>query len=123
MRYAIPGGIVAAAATFTTYLLARTHYSGPDALSAETSAATLTLFLVSMWVLAIVARPYTWWRIALVAVMGAAFLLVLVVPWLQDFFALRLVGTTMPWAAVAIAAVGAALVELTWRVVNRRFPA
>ncbi|ORT58795.1 HAD-IC family P-type ATPase [Streptomyces sp. CB03238] len=123
MRYAIPGGIVAAAATFTTYLLARTHYSGPDALSAETSAATLTLFLVSMWVLAIVARPYTWWRIALVAVMGAAFLLVLVVPWLQDFFALRLVGTTMPWAAVAIAAVGAALVELAWRVVNRRFPA
>ncbi|MER7110281.1 HAD-IC family P-type ATPase [Streptomyces sp. NPDC000229] len=123
MRYAIPGGIVAAAATFATYLLARAHYSGPDALSAETSAATLTLFLVSMWVLAIVARPYTWWRIALVAVMGGAFLLVLVVPWLQDFFALRLVGTTMPWLAVAVAAAGAATVELAWRWVDRRFPA
>jgi cation-transporting ATPase E len=120
MRYAIPGGIVAAAATFTTYLLARAHYDGPDALSAETSAATLTLFLVSMWVLAIVARPYTWWRIALVAVMGGAFLLVLVVPWLQDFFALRLVGTTMPWIAVAVAAAGAALVEAAWRLVDRR---
>ncbi|GAA2483425.1 cation-translocating P-type ATPase [Streptomyces gobitricini] len=123
MRYAIPGGIVAASATFATYLLARAHYSGPDALSAETSAATLTLFLVSMWVLAIVARPYTWWRIALVAVMGGAFLLVLVVPWLQDFFALRLVGTTMPWLAVGIAAVGAVLVEVAWRLVDRRFPA
>ncbi|MGI5355911.1 HAD-IC family P-type ATPase [Streptomyces sp. CA-252508] len=123
MRYAIPGGIVAAAATFTTYLLARAHYHGPDALSAETSAATLTLFLVSMWVLAIVARPYTWWRIALVAVMGGAFLLVLVVPWLQDFFALRLVGTTMPWIAVAVAAAGAALVEAAWRLVDRRMPA
>lgn len=122
MRYAIPGGIVAAAATFTTYLLARAHYDGPDALSAETSAATLTLFLVSMWVLAIVARPYTWWRIALVAVMGGAFLLVLVVPWLQDFFALRLVGTTMPWIAVAVAAAGAALVEAAWRLVDRRMP-
>ncbi|QGV79955.1 HAD-IC family P-type ATPase [Streptomyces ficellus] len=123
MRYAIPGGIVAAAATFTTYLLARSHYSGTDALGAETSAATLTLFLVSMWVLAIVARPYTWWRIALVATMAGAFVLVLAVPWLQDFFALRLVGTTIPWLAVGIAAAGAALVELAWRYVDRRYPA
>ncbi|WP_031073176.1 HAD-IC family P-type ATPase [Streptomyces sp. NRRL S-118] len=123
MRYAVPGGIIAAAATFTTYLLAAHHYSGPGALAAETSAATLTLFLVSLWVLAIIARPYTWWRIALVAVMGGAFLVVLVVPWLQDFFALRLVGTTMPWTAVAIAAVGAAVLELAWRWVARKVPA
>ena len=33
-----------------------------------------------MWVLAIIARPYTWWRIGLVAAMGAGFLLVLAVP-------------------------------------------
>ncbi|WP_418957708.1 HAD-IC family P-type ATPase [Streptomyces tritici] len=123
MRYAIPGGVVAATATFTTYLIARSHYSGEGALNAETSAATLTLFLVSMWVLAIVARPYTWWRIGLVAAMGGAFVLVLLVPWLQEFFALRLVGVTMPWTAVAIAATGAALLEFTWRWVDRRFPA
>ncbi|MFH8497740.1 HAD-IC family P-type ATPase [Streptomyces coeruleorubidus] len=123
MRYAIPGGAVAAMATFATYLLARQHYTGAGALDAETSAATLTLFLISMWVLAIIARPYTWWRIALVATMAAAFLLVLVVPWLQDFFALKLVGVTMPWLAVGVAAVAAATLELTWRWVDRRFPA
>ncbi|MGW0477002.1 HAD-IC family P-type ATPase [Streptomyces coeruleorubidus] len=123
MRYAIPGGVVAATATFATYLLARRHYTGAGALDAETSAATLTLFLISMWVLAIIARPYTWWRIALVATMAGAFLLVLVVPWLQDFFALKLVGVTMPWLAVGIAAVAAATLELTWRWVDRRFPA
>ncbi|MBT2525401.1 cation-translocating P-type ATPase [Streptomyces sp. ISL-99] len=123
MRYSIPGGIIAASATFCTYLLARTHYSGPDALPAETSVATLTLFLVSIWVLAIVARPYTWWRVGLVAAMGLGFVVVLVVPWLQDFFALRLVGTTMPWAAVGISAVAAAALELVWRWVGRRFPA
>ncbi|MFD4141852.1 HAD-IC family P-type ATPase [Streptomyces sp. NPDC058572] len=123
MRYAIPAGVIAGTATFCTYLLARSHYSGPGALDAETSAATLTLFLVAMWVLAIIARPYTWWRIALVATMGGAFLLVLVVPWLQHFFALKLVGTTMPWAAVAVAAAAAALLEFTWRWVDRRFPA
>ncbi|MEV3932959.1 HAD-IC family P-type ATPase [Streptomyces sp. NPDC049944] len=121
MRYAVPSGTIAAAATFATYLLARHHYAGTGALEAETSAATLTLFLVSMWVLAIIARPYTWWRIALVAAMGLCFLIVLAVPWLQDFFALRLVGTTMPWAAVAIAAAAAAVLELAWRLVGRRF--
>ncbi|MFI8914810.1 cation-translocating P-type ATPase [Streptomyces sp. NPDC053513] len=122
MRYAIPGGVIAAAATFATYLLARHHYTGTDALGAETSAATLTLFLVSLWVLAIIARPYTWWRLALVAAMGGAFLLVLAVPWLQKFFALKLVGVTMPWTAVAIAAAGCVLLELAWRWVDRRFP-
>ncbi|MDJ0465957.1 HAD-IC family P-type ATPase [Streptomyces sp. H27-C3] len=123
MRYAIPSGIIAATATFCTYLLARSHYSGPDALAAETSAATLALFLVSIWVLSIIARPYTWWRVGLVAAMSLGFLIVLVVPWLQDFFALKLVGTTMPWAAVGIAAVAAAGLELVWRWVGRRFPA
>ncbi|MDI1459327.1 HAD-IC family P-type ATPase [Streptomyces sp. ATE26] len=123
MRYAVPGGVVAGVATFATYLLARDHYTGPGSLEAETSAATLTLFLVSMWILAIIARPYTWWRIVLVAAMGAAFLLVLVVPALQDFFALRLVGVAVPWTAVAVSAVAAAALEFLWKWVGRRFPA
>ncbi|MGW4224856.1 HAD-IC family P-type ATPase [Streptomyces bauhiniae] len=122
MRYSIPGGLLAGVATFVTYLLARHHYTGAGALSAETSAATLTLFLISMWVLAIIARPYTWWRVALVAAMGVAFLFVLTVPWLQDFFALRLVGNVMPWTAVGVAVVAAAALELVWRGVDRRFP-
>ncbi|WP_328481227.1 cation-translocating P-type ATPase [Streptomyces sp. NBC_00377] len=122
MRYSVPGGVVAGAATFVTYLIARHEYTGAGSLEAETSAATLTLFLISMWVLAIIARPYTWWRILLVASMGGAFLLVLVVPWLQDFFALKLVGMSMPWIAVAVAAVAAVALEFSWRWVDRRFP-
>jgi cation-transporting ATPase E len=120
MRYSVPGGVVAAIATFVTYLIARHHYTGSGALDAETSAATLTLFLISMWVLAIIARPYTWWRLALVAAMGLGFVLVLAVPWLQDFFALKLVGVTMPWIAVGISVVAAATLELLWRWVDRR---
>ncbi|MFE2516138.1 cation-translocating P-type ATPase [Streptomyces mirabilis] len=123
MRYSIPGGVVAAVATFITYMVARHHYTGPGELDAETSAATLTLFLISMWVLAIVARPYTWWRVALVASMGLAFLVVLIVPWLQHFFALKLVGVQMPWIAVGISVVAAATLEFLWRWVDRRFPA
>ncbi|UNO40408.1 HAD-IC family P-type ATPase [Streptomyces sp. MST-110588] len=122
MRYSVPSGLITGVAAFVTYMIARAHYTGPDALPAETSAATLTLFLAAMWVLAIIARPYTWWRIGLVLAMAAGFLVVLVTPWLQHFFALRLVGTTMPWAAVGIAAVTAVALEFTWRWTARRFP-
>ncbi|WP_234541461.1 HAD-IC family P-type ATPase [Streptomyces shenzhenensis] len=122
MRYSIPGGLVAGAATFLTYLIARHYYTGAGALDAETSAATLTLFLISLWVLAIIARPYTWWRVALVAAMGVAFVFVLAVPALQSFFALKLAGMVMPWTAVGVAVVGAAVLELLWKWVERRFP-
>ncbi|MBB4891881.1 cation-transporting ATPase E [Streptomyces olivoverticillatus] len=123
MRYALPAGLIAGLATFGVYVLARGYYSGADALGAQTSAATLTLFLVSIWVLAIIARPYTWWRVVLVLAMGAGFLVVLAIPWLQQFFALKLVGTTLPWAAVGIAVVAGVVLEFAWRWVGRKFPA
>jgi cation-transporting ATPase E len=47
---------------------------------------------------------------------------VLAVPWLQDFFALKLVGMTMPWIAVGVAAVAAVVLEVVWKWVDRRFP-
>ncbi|MDJ0345196.1 HAD-IC family P-type ATPase [Streptomyces sp. H10-C2] len=115
MRYSAPAGVICALATFVEYLLARHHYTGAGSLDAETSSATLTLFLISMWVLAIVARPYTLWRICLVLAMAAGFLIVLVTPWLQKFFALKLVGTEGPWVAVGVAVAGAVVLELVWR--------
>ncbi|MGW5352058.1 HAD-IC family P-type ATPase [Streptomyces sp. NPDC004031] len=120
MRYSTPAGIICGAASFVAYLVARHHYTGRGALDAETSAATLTLFLLELWVLAIIARPYTWWRILLVLAMVLGFALVLAVPWLQNFFALKLVGDEVPWAAVGIAAAGAVLLEVSWAVVRRR---
>ncbi|MFC6015573.1 cation-translocating P-type ATPase [Plantactinospora solaniradicis] len=110
LRFAVPGGLVAMAATITSYLFARSVYGGD--LAAETSAATLTLFLVGLWAVAIIARPYTWWRILLVAAMGTAFAVVLLVPFLQEFFQLSLVGTTAPGMAVALAVVAGLLLEL-----------
>jgi cation-transporting ATPase E len=116
LRFAVPAGALAAAATITSYLTARGAYGGN--LDAETSAATLTLFLVALWTLAIIARPYTWWRVLLVAVMGGAFAVVLVVPFLQDFFQLELVGGRAPGLAVAIAAAAGLLLELVTRLLR-----
>jgi len=121
LRLAVPGGIIAGTATFTAYMLARAN---PDTdLEADTSVATLTLFLVAMWVLAIVARPYSWWRLVLIGTMGGAFALVLMVPWLSDFFQLSLAGVRDPWIAVGIALIAGVLLEITWRVIVQRAPA
>jgi cation-transporting ATPase E len=120
LRFAVPAGVLAAAATITSYQTARRVYGGN--LDAETSAATLTLFLVALWALAIIARPYTWWRILLVAAMGGAFAVVLVVPFLQDFFQLELVGGRAPGLAVAIAAVAGLLLELVTGLARRARP-
>ncbi len=118
LRIAVPGGVIAGAATFTAYLLARSDHATD--LKADTSVATLTLFLVAIWVLAIVARPYTWWRLLLIGSMGGAFALVLVVPWLSTFFQLRLVGFRDPWTGVAVAVAAGLLLEVSWRIVTRR---
>ncbi|MFD8596383.1 HAD-IC family P-type ATPase [Kitasatospora sp. NPDC059646] len=114
LRLAVPGGIICGTATFVAYALARSD-SG-TALKADTSVATLTLFIVAIWVLAIVARPYTWWRLLLIGAMSGAFALVLVVPWLSDFFQLQLVGWRDPLTGVAIAAIAGCLLEVTSRV-------
>ncbi|MGW4808936.1 HAD-IC family P-type ATPase [Kitasatospora sp. NPDC004272] len=114
LRLAVPGGLVCGAATFTAYALAR----GDDetTLKADTSVATLTLFITAIWVLAIVARPYTWWRLLLIGTMSGAFALVLVVPWLADFFQLQLVGWRDPLTGVAIALIAGCLLEVTSRI-------
>jgi cation-transporting ATPase E len=70
-------------------------------------------------VLAIIARPYNWWRITLVLAMGGAFAVVLITPWLQRFFQLRLDGYRDPWTGVAVALVAGVLLELVWRWLRR----
>ncbi|MBL7488064.1 cation-translocating P-type ATPase [Frankia sp. AgB1.9] len=117
LRFAVPAGALAGIATVLVYFLARNVFYDND-LRAETSLATLTLFCVSLWALAMIARPYTWWRVLLVAAMAGLFALVLVVPFLQTFFELSLVGTSGPLTALAISAVAAILMEIIWRLVR-----
>ena len=117
LRFAVPAGLIAGAASFTTYLLARADHATGQ--TADTSCTTLTLFLVALWVLAIIARPYTWWRVLLVLAMGAGFALVLSVPWLKSFFDLDLEGWRDPWLAVLVALVAGVLLEVSWRVIRR----
>jgi cation-transporting ATPase E len=112
LRFAVPAGTLAAVATMSAYGMARSQ----DVATIEArTTATITLFIVAMWVLTILARPFTFWRFELVAAMAGLFVLALLVPWSRHFFALNMAPRGVTAAAVAIAATAAGLLEVGWR--------
>jgi len=117
LRFAFPAGIVAAAATFLAYFLAREE-PGTSTTEARTTA-TIVLFAVATQVLLILARPMTHRRRVLVVSMVVAFVFALVVPWTQEFFALDHPDQVVAAAAVGVAAVAIAALDIGWRVAQR----
>lgn len=120
LRFAIPAGIVAAAATFMGYLVATASLRDTEpqdiALMESRTIATLVLFCVAMWVLSILARPFNAWRAGLVGGMVAIFVFILAVPATRKYFALQLPDTELVLAAFGIAAIACAVLEIGWRV-------
>jgi cation-transporting ATPase E len=114
LRFAIPAGTVAATATYAAYALARDTDS-VDQGEART-IATVTLFLVALWVLSILARPASPMRTALVASMAGLFALVLAVAPVRDYFAIDLPQRLMFLSAIGIAAMAGVALELGWQV-------
>jgi cation-transporting P-type ATPase E len=120
LRFAIPAGIACAAATFAAYLIARLTPGGT--LVTDRTTAVITLSATALWVLALVARPYTWWRVALVAAMAAGMVLALTIPVSRTFFDLRDPGLATDLIALAIAA-GAGAVLTVFLALTHRLPA
>jgi cation-transporting ATPase E len=119
LRFAVPSGIACAAATFSAYLLAR--LTPGTSLVADRTTAVVTLSATALWVLALVARPYTWWRIALVAAMAAATLLALALPVSRTFFELRGYDPSLDVVALLIAG-GAGAVLTVYLAASHRLP-
>ena len=119
LRFAIPAGIACAAATFSAYLIARLTPGGT--LVTDRTTAVITLSATALWVLALVARPYTWWRIALVAAMAAGMVLALTIPVSRTFFDLRDPGLASDLIALAIAAC-AGIVLTVFLALTHRLP-
>jgi cation-transporting P-type ATPase E len=115
MLSAVPSGSVVGIATFVCYLLA---YRGRHATAVEqtqaSTSALITLLVIAIWVLAVVARPYTWWRIALVAFAAVAYVVILSIPLAQDKFMLDPSNLALTSTALGIGLVGAAIVEVLW---------
>ena len=114
LRFAVPAGAVAAIATFSAYAVARVQ---PDVnLTEARTTATLVLFSVGMWVLAILARPLTGPRRSMIIGLAVVFVAALVVPAVREFFALNLPPFVVFVGAVLVAAIADAALEGGWRV-------
>ncbi len=115
MTAALPSGLVVGTVTFVSYLVA---YQGRAASPAEqtqaSTAALITLLVSSLWVLSVVARPYEWWRVALVAGSGLAYVLIFCLPLAQRLFMLDPSNLKVTAIALGIGLVGAALIEALW---------
>ncbi|OBK39746.1 magnesium-transporting ATPase, partial [Mycobacterium sp. 1245111.1] len=112
---AVPNGAVAGVATFACYLLASRGETATATQQQQAStSALITLLVIAVWVLAIVARPYTWWKMALVALSGGAYLVIVSSPFAQKNFMLDPSNIALTAAALAIGALGAAVVEALW---------
>ena len=121
LRFCVPAGIVAGVAALATYAFARFEEDLP--LRESRTTATLVLAAVGLWVLVILARPFTLWRGILVgAMVGCVAAIVLIEP-LSDFYALELPDARVAGQASLIALAGIFVLEIGWRasrVVGRR---
>jgi cation-transporting P-type ATPase E len=115
MTSALPAGIVVGVATFVSYLVA---YQGRAATVVEqtqaSTAALITLLVTAIWVLAVVARPYEWWRVALVAVSGLAYVVIFSIPLAQKTFMLDPSNLKTTCIALGIGIFGAGVIEVLW---------
>jgi len=72
-----------------------------------------------VWVLAVVARPYQWWRIALVAGSALGYLVIFALPLARDKFMLDPSNVPITTTAVLIGLAAAALIEASWWIQGR----
>jgi len=99
MRFAVPAGLVAGAATFAAYALA---VNEPNiSVSEERTVATIVIAAIGLWILARLARPLTARRRALLVAMTGGLLIAFLLPSLR-----ALLDLDLPRPLVALAAVG-----------------
>jgi len=112
---ALPSGLVVGVATFASYLLA---YRGSEATPVQqiqaSTTALITLLATAGWVLAVVARPYQWWRLTLVIGCGLAYVGIFSIPLAREKFLLDPSNVALTAMALGIGALGAAVLEAMW---------
>ncbi|TFD79917.1 HAD-IC family P-type ATPase [Cryobacterium fucosi] len=116
IRYAVPTGMIAAATVLAAFL--PLFHRIP--LNEARSVTTVALFVVSLAILAALARPLTGPRLALVLSMAAAMVLACTVPSGRVFFAIAVSPNLALAYGIAVGLLGAAGIELMYRFARRR---
>ncbi len=116
LRFAIPAGALAAAATFVGYRLVL-EQPGATIIEART-AATYVLTLIGLFVLAVISRPYNPARRTLLFAMAGLTAFAFISPSLRSFFELSLPDFLEFMATIGIAALTGAIMFAALRAVE-----
>jgi cation-transporting P-type ATPase E len=117
LRFAIPTGIVTGVVAYLGYWLTRLLDPSAGVAGGRTTA-TITVLIVSLWVLVVLARPLAGWKLLLVAGIAGIVAVIIAVPALAtDIFLLYPTPMRLGIAA-ALGAAGAIMVELSYRAVD-----
>ncbi|MFI9009085.1 HAD-IC family P-type ATPase [Actinosynnema sp. NPDC053489] len=117
LRFAVPTGVVIGLAAFGGDLLGRSLDGAGGREGGQTAAAVVVL-VASLWTLSLLARPFTGWKVALLAGLAAAAAVVLAVPVLGEGVFLLDVTPQRLLVGLVVGAVAAGLVELAARLVR-----
>jgi cation-transporting ATPase E len=112
-RFCIPSGLVIAGAVIAVVSWASWGASAP--VAEVHSAAVITLTLSALWVLTLVARPFTRITFAVVAFGYLGLAVVLLVPFSRDFLELALPSTPVLLVALGASAVASLILEIIHR--------
>lgn len=100
LRLSVPAGVIVVVGVLCARLTLILMGSNRNQIS---SVCTLVLVAGGLWLLSLTARPWVWWRAALVVIMSAAALAVVLLAPLRGFFDLAAL-TTNSWLVLVCAA-------------------
>lgn len=115
-RFCIPSGLVVGATVVAVVAYA---HAGLGVPAAEVrTAAVITLTLSALWVLVILARPFTRFTLPVIVTAYAGLLVVLSIPIATDFLKLGMPPTGLLWVAVVASALASLVLEALHRVIR-----
>ncbi|MDN5682689.1 MAG: HAD-IC family P-type ATPase [Corynebacterium glyciniphilum] len=121
LSLAVPSGLLVGGVAVALWIAV---YPGGDAPEIERAqagtAVLLALIVMGLWVLGIVARPLVWWKILLLVGCVAGYVLLFTVPFLRELVLLEPGDTRLMLLGLVVGAVGALVIEVVHRLVERR---
>jgi cation-transporting ATPase E len=112
LRFAVPSGVIAGAAAMAAYYVA---YGANLRLTEGRTITTIVLVTLGLWVLVVLARPFTSVKGALVAAMGGCLAVMLAIAPIRRYFALAMPPAAELAVTAALIVAGGVGLEATYR--------
>ena len=115
LRFGIPAGVIVAATTFLSYLAVLPPRGSSDAIETQASTGVLvTLLIAGTWVMVVIARPYRWWKVGMIAVCVVAPIIIMSIPLGQRLFQVDPSNQAVMLSGAGFGLAALVLIEILW---------